>query len=1206
MKIRYFLITVFYLFFIRGSILFAANSHGDAKYRARNVHAGNLIRVTFYNHGMLGRQINDVNVYAGEWPINSGMIQMGNATSFVGTEIQVATEVDSTGDTSLVYITPISMCQGYNPDRFPHDSFGNFLGFEPLPGYLDMSQKEKDPTDAVAMSHEPYTWPNYWPDKMEDTEDPGWAKHWNGYFGKDQRNADEESFYVMDDYQLKKRVSGYDIPLPVSAEPNRGGLGLRQEVRGLQWSNPNAEDCIFWLYDIQNIGESNYAKTVFGLNVGAGMGSSLFASGGDNSDDCATFFRESNLTVNYDWDDVGAGGYSPVPWVGFAFLESPGNATDGIDNDGDGILADGTGKIITTDDFFATYAVGDPIVLIDYDNYERTVATMPADGITFTFNGKEYSKLPGKLLGEIPRNGIDDNLNGIIDESDGAQLTETEETYYLYIRDPYYNDRNYLAIDYFTGAGLTNLLIDERRDDGIDNDGDWDAGVDDVGLDGEPGTGDYGEGDGIPTPGTADFPGETNIDQTDVDESDQIGLTSFIFYVYGTLTYSNDDDMWNVSRPGYFDATLVNVDADYVFSCGYFPLLAGQNEWFSVALIYGWDEEDIVRNKQTVQKIYDSNYNFAVAPDKPTLQAVAGDGKVTLYWNDAAEYSYDRYLRTFDFEGYKIYRSTDPGFTDAGYITDGYGYNYYTVPIAIYDKIDSVYGFFPNSFGTGVQFNLGTETGLVHSFVDSGLTNGKRYYYAVTAYDKGDIEKNIMPSETNMYVAIDAAGNITTGENVISIIPNRPSLGYIKPEFDTQPEPLGTALTSGHALVSFIEPDSICDGHEYEIRFLDQSMDNRDNDCDSLIDGQDPDELLPTVTTGFVVEDLTTSSVSDTVWFIDYLWSDSSGWAEIRNLYDDDDDNPNTLTTILDGIKYFVYNPPAGIIDIPEQNIYDGVKWSENIQYDSSYNVIFSTFNLGGFNPGIDYPRQYRIVFYDEIVGKSHTVYPTLKTTGSAIPVPATDVNFKIFDQQTDEEVTFGFVDATVDASLVPKGHFSAKDRIIFSEKLPDSSSVITVNLLNNAVQDTLFLNYHGRPLGAGDTLYLYPDFPLNHNSKFRFTTVGQKIDPAIAKKSLDEIRVVPNPYVVAAAWEPANPYTSGRGAREIHFINLPMKCTIRIYAVDGTLVRKLEHQSTMTNGTEIWDVLSKDNMEIAYGVYIYHIDAPGIGEKVGRMLIIK
>ncbi|HOT98297.1 MAG TPA: hypothetical protein PKZ83_14300, partial [bacterium] len=704
----------------------AQTIHGSYQNRARNVHAGNLIRVTFYNHGMVGGLKGDNSlIYAGEWPINSGHIQMGNASMYVSSELRTYAGLDSLGDSTFTKITPCVFCQGWDPNIFSHDSLGVFLGFEPLPGYYDLAQKEADPYHAVAMSHEAYTWPSTWPDKLDDALDPGWGGHWNGYFGKDQKNADEESFYSMDDWSFKKKIDGLPLPRPIASEPQRGGIGLRQNVRGLQWSNPDAQDCIFWIYQIKNIGELRHAKTIFGLNVGASIGATISANT-DYDDDCATFYRELDLTVNYDWDNIGTAGYSPVPWVGFAFLESPGNFRDGIDNDGDGIK--GGGHLITTDDFLKSYAVGDKIVLIDYgsEEYTRTVTTMPAEGVRFRFNGTTFWKKPNAPLVEIERNGVDDNLNGIIDEADGAVAPDSM-AYYLYIRDPKYNNRDYLAKDYITGEGLTNLLIDEKRTDGIDNDGDWDPKTDDLGMDGKSGSGDTGEGDGLPTGGIGDLPGEPNVDHTDVDESDQIGLTSFVFYEYGNITYSNDAQMWDESAPGYFDGHLENVDADYIFSCGYFPLAPGQEESFSVAMVYGDDQQDILRNKDIVQKIYNSNYNFAVAPEKPKLRAVAGNQKVTLYWDARAEESVDRYLHEYDFEGYKIYRATDPGFTDAGAITDGYGYTRYVKPLAIYDKVDSVFGFFQNTFGTGVQFNLGNETGLVHVFVDSPVVNGRRY-----------------------------------------------------------------------------------------------------------------------------------------------------------------------------------------------------------------------------------------------------------------------------------------------------------------------------------------------------------------------------------------------------------------------------------------------------------------------------------------------
>ena len=88
--------------------------------------------------------------------------------------------------------------------------------------------------------------------------------------------------------------------------------------------------------------------------------------------------------------------------------------------------------------------------------------------------------------------------------------------------------------------------------------------------------------------------------------------------------------------------------------------------------------------------------------------------------------------------------------------------------------------------------------------------------------------------------------------------------------------------------------------------------------------------------------------------------------------------------------------------------------------------------------------------------------------------------------------------------------------------------------------------------------------------------------------------------------WEQKNPFSSGRGPRSIHFTHLPNNCTIRIFTINGELVKQIEHESNLYDGTAEWDLLTLDNLSISYGVYIYHIDAPGIGVKVGKFAIIK
>ena len=113
-------------------------------------------------------------------------------------------------------------------------------------------------------------------------------------------------------------------------------------------------------------------------------------------------------------------------------------------------------------------------------------------------------------------------------------------------------------------------------------------------------------------------------------------------------------------------------------------------------------------------------------------------------------------------------------------------------------------------------------------------------------------------------------------------------------------------------------------------------------------------------------------------------------------------------------------------------------------------------------------------------------------------------------------------------------------------------------------------------------------------------------MDNELAKVEMDDITVVPNPYVVTARWEPKHIYVSGRGPRKLDFINLPQECTIKIFTLSGYLVDEIHHTSQYEHGTYSWDMLSKDGLEIAYGLYIYHIDAPNIGEKTGKFAVIK
>lgn len=121
----------------------------------------------------------------------------------------------------------------------------------------------------------------------------------------------------------------------------------------------------------------------------------------------------------------------------------------------------------------------------------------------------------------------------------------------------------------------------------------------------------------------------------------------------------------------------------------------------------------------------------------------------------------------------------------------------------------------------------------------------------------------------------------------------------------------------------------------------------------------------------------------------------------------------------------------------------------------------------------------------------------------------------------------------------------------------------------------------------------------------FEFSTaeVAARIgDVTTAKNALDLIRVVPNPYYGRSG--------AGRGVYEISQVdtrvkitNLPQKCTIRIFTLNGVLVRTFRKDSDQPD--QEWDLKNEYGVPIASGPYIIHIDAPGLGQKVVKFFAI-
>jgi hypothetical protein len=110
----------------------------------------------------------------------------------------------------------------------------------------------------------------------------------------------------------------------------------------------------------------------------------------------------------------------------------------------------------------------------------------------------------------------------------------------------------------------------------------------------------------------------------------------------------------------------------------------------------------------------------------------------------------------------------------------------------------------------------------------------------------------------------------------------------------------------------------------------------------------------------------------------------------------------------------------------------------------------------------------------------------------------------------------------------------------------------------------------------------------------YRFDTHDLKVttnDNLSAVNALDLINVVPNPYYAYSGYE-----TSQLDNR-VKFTNLPEKCTIKIFTVSGTQIRMFTKDSPQTSMD--WDLKNQAGIPIASGLYIIHVEVPGVGEKI-------
>ncbi|NOZ74786.1 MAG: hypothetical protein GXO90_05330 [FCB group bacterium] len=1097
-----FVISIFFLVILSGQQGNSDPNKGDVRYTQWGIMDGNAVRTLYSNHAEVARWPDQP---SGEWPKGSGHSYVDGVALVISA---------STFDTLGNRIHPMSTNYREFIDIDPIEKTP--WGWGPLPGYSN------DRQSSPARSDDPFTWPDVWPDK------PDWSGEWNGFFGRGIMNAEVETYFLCDDSPDKEWLYAHDetgagVFYPDRNDSTRGGLGMEIKARGFQWGHVLAQDVIFWLYEVTNESTTDYDSVYFSQYIDWGIGGT-----DDSGDDEGGYNTFLDIAFAWDYNGLGQPGrWGPTGVASYAFLESPGNSYDGIDNDLDGLI------------------------------------------------DETRDNPPGNWIDSPPDHGV----------ADPVKFYE----FYKRMPRPHWQgdeDQDWYGFDDKNGNGIWD------KDEPLN---------DDVGADGlapyhpnYPGP-DAGEGDGLPTDG------EPNYNATDKDESDQLGLTGFNVFDVHDYELTDDERDWR----DIFTTLAPPLSSVYLeggrnlgmfFSSGPFPMPAGHTERFSMALIFAEKDfpdapeadeiknSSLARKKDIVQQIYNADYRFAQPPLKPNLTAIPGDGQVILYWDNRAEDSFDPFLKEYDFEGYKVYRSTEPFFNENRIITSTYGEKTFKQPLVQYDYNNDISGLHPVDI-LGVKYNLGTNTGLRHFFIDRDVINGRTYYYAVVSYDRGlvgrDSDGNIYiddqgharglaPSECTSIINVDISQNIKTDINTAVVTPRSNAAGYVEGRITDVTRTWNelTAPATGYADLFVVQDDSLQNNHRYELLFISDSSYH-----------DDPEPL-------FILSDITSDPaiiLTDTIPLVEY----------------------GQELPIIHGLGFNLYNDnTVSIIDSLSG-------WREGST--SNYHVTVKELILGDNlwsefgNRKKPYPADYIIVFEDDIADTSVKLnaYPGGPFAKPAIPVP-----FRIWNQTEQRYAKFGIVERIQPDTNAFDHIWQPTEPIMILigdsagvDPVPDEFNYKVAWVIRLFEPETESLTPI-RP-GAGDAITVTTTKPFRNGERIQFRVTGSTIDENQLKKDMKSIYVVPNPYVATSIFEPSNVYKSGRGERRIYFMNLPENCTISIYTKSGKLVKTLVHNGTNGNGQEPWDLVSKDGMNVAYGIYFYVVEAEH-NQSLGKFAVIK
>ncbi|HDP98030.1 MAG TPA: hypothetical protein ENN22_02465 [bacterium] len=658
-----------------------------------------------------------------------------------------------------------------------------------------------------------------------------------------------------------------------------------------------------------------------------------------------------------------------------------------------------------------------------------------------------------------------------------------------------------------------------------------------------------------------------------------MGITDFHYFTDPGPTF--DEQLWPIissqpqnpnianvaseyfhgSDPRLDDVSLITTPMDLVFiaATGPFDFPPDITLKFSIAVVVGDTDDDFMNNAQMAIQMFEKGFVGPAAPPGPELWAVPGDGKVTLYWDNSSEQKPDPLTGELDFEGYKIYRSQDNGITWGDPVTDARGVVIGYVPIAQYDLDNTIDGIDPLNSSS----YLGSNTGLRYTYVDSSLKNGIAYSYTITAYDRGDPEKNIQSFES-------AKGVGVAEKNFVTVTPKPDPLAFRPAEIVNTNHTRGKgkgdlniAVVDVQNYENYLIQNGYTTSPIFKISYegfpathfsvYDSTLNNK-----LLLQSRPLNtETLPVINSiGVSISSSSTQKIGEIKSIMDEMGNDVNGAGK--------SDHTNSWYVSASTI------PPSSID--ARSNDYE-IRFTTKGAMAYSKGRTPTALMVVPFEVWRIYPDTIQVICeYDdrnnnltfdenEIIYIGNVPYPAITpAVGDSIAV----------DFPADFPIQLTFSKVAAGTENPQGGH------------LPVEGQKVTIHCHVSFSDGSGFTTNNQYSVGDEITFSIQP--------------------PSVEKEKiadqLPNIRVVPNPYVVTSLFDPKE------NVRSIKFMYIPDRCKITIYTISGVKVKEIIHN----DGTGIanWDLTNEFNQDISFGVYLYVVSTD-IGEKkIGKIAIIK